>query len=709
MSLPTNRAPAPSSSTAGFFQVLPVLEPQFTQPGTTSLSSRNDTTIAQGAAATNSNIATKAQALSDDPVLARVLALYLPTSAQKSVGSDLHEVSRLVLRPEVLQHAVDAETNPPTLHSLNTFGQVNVVDPLRTSEGWRKLKELGVSFGVVTRGYPRVAKGGESKASGPNHNRRIDQFAVCHTWSSTSTLTMCPMTMTDGAATLVAKALREMDQGGQEGSDDERRAKRDTFEEAYRRLTSDQPSESWTSGQWMTERSGGSDVRGTETVARRLSPDEIRSEARKVGVSEQRDASGKPLGPWLIDGFKWFSSATDSDMTMMLAQTDKGLSAFLVPMRRQSATVPNGTELNGIRIQRLKNKMGTKALPTAELELVGSRGWLVGEEGKGVKHISVILNITRLHTAMGSVGYWSRGLAVCRAYSKVRKIRGDTLLTENVQHVAWMAGETVKYWACTQLVFFGAALLGAVEQGREVMAGTAAESARLIPKDQTHIADLLRLLTPVMKAQCSMAAVSGLRSCLECLGGVGYCENHEDGGVLNLAKLFRDSVVNTIWEGTVSVMADDVGRVLRDKRIAGGRIIEDVFSEWVRGCLSVLKSGEVPKRHVEKLVVEERLQRLLDLVAVVKGDAGELEYRGRDLLDHLEVITSAVVLLSDAGTDEDEAAGHVVTRYIWSRVAVSQSQHQRPQTDWGTESKVDSIIFLGSSALVSRDRVRERL
>ncbi|KAJ1331005.1 putative acyl-CoA dehydrogenase [Microdochium nivale] len=679
---PTKKSAAmPSSSTAGFFQTLPTLEPQFTLPSKVSSGSSNTS-------------ASTAQALSDDPVIARILALYLPRAAQKSVGAALHDLSRDVLEPSTLRHAVDAETNPPTLQPLTTFGQVNTVDPLRTSEGWRALKRMGVERGVVSRAYDERTAG--------SHNRRVEQFAVCHAWSHTSTLTMCPMTMTDGAATLVAKHLREM------GDDDSAAQRGDgvgraVFEEAYRRLTSDKPVESWTSGQWMTERSGGSDVRGTETVARRLTNDELHGEEKELGRA-QLDASGNPLGPWRIDGFKWFSSATDSDLTMLLAQTEKGLSAFMVPMRRQAASSLIGSELNGIRIQRLKNKMGTKGLPTAELELVGSRGWLIGEEGKGVKHISVLLNITRLHTAMGSVSGWSRGLAVCRAYSKIRKIRGNTLLTENVQHVAWMAGETVKYWGCTQLAFFGAALMGCAEQGRAIIKDTKAGLSGLIPQDATHIADLLRLLTPVMKAQCSMGAVSGLRSCMECLGGVGYCENHEDGGILNIAKLFRDCVVNTIWEGTVSVMADDIGRVLRDKRIAGGRVIEDVFACWVLSCLSAQSLQEADSRSAEILVVKERLQMLLQLVEVVKQDVGELEYRGRDLLEHLEVLTSAVVLLSDARTDEDQVAAHVATRYIWSRVAGRQSQYARPERSWKTESLIDRKIFLGAGYVTSSER-----
>jgi alkylation response protein AidB-like acyl-CoA dehydrogenase len=333
----------PSSSTAGFFQALPTIEPQYTSP-----------TEAPG----RIHASATAQALSDDPVLARILNLYLPRNAIDRVGPAVHHLSRRVLHPKTLQHAVDAEINTPTLKPLNTFGEINKNDPLWTTEGWKALKAIGIEEGVVSRAYNTTNNG---------YNRRIEQFSICHAWSHTSTLTMCPMTMTDGAATLLLNHLNDSD-GDQPG-------RGAVFAEAYRRLISKDPSQSWTSGQWMTERTGGSDVRGTETIARRLTVEEV---ARDDKAGRGIDSVGLPLGPWSIDGFKWFSSATDSDMTMLLAQTGKGLSAFMVPMRRAAGGHSTGSdtvdaqtasELNGIRIQRLKNKMGTKGLPTAELEL----------------------------------------------------------------------------------------------------------------------------------------------------------------------------------------------------------------------------------------------------------------------------------------------------------------------------------------------------
>lgn len=639
-----------SSATGGFFQQLPKIEPQFTVDATTSSIHS-----------------------SDDIVLARIIHQYLPEKSRTQVCQDLHDLSRRVLLPSTLNHAVDAETNTPVLRPMTTFGEINKVDALHTSAGWKALKAIGIEEGIVARAYDKTKT---------EYNRRVEQFAVSHAWNHTATLTTCPMGMTDGAALLLSKHLGDED-GDQPG-------RQSVLVEAYKRLVSRDPTFSWTSGQWMTERTGGSDVRGTETVAQRLTKDEVATEDINIGST---GAIGEPLGPWIVDGFKWFSSATDSEMAIILAQTPKGLSTFLVPMWRQvfyATTGEHPLQLNGIRISRLKNKLGTKGLPTAELELKGARAWLIGQEGKGTKEISALLNITRLGSAGGGVSYWSRGLSVCRAYSRIRKVQGQ-FLTENPQHAAWMAAETVKYWAATSFVAFGAALLGCSEQGIEILRDT--PSYRLVASGGSESAQaLLRLLTPVMKAQVSLASVEGMRSSMECLGGVGYCENHEDGGILNMAKLFRDSVVNTIWEGTGSVMSEDVVRVIKDTRIANSRVIEDVFGRWVVNGLSRCR-GTFPR---ECDVVEERLRTLLRLIADIKGDIESLAYHGRGIVKHLELIASAVVVLHDANSDKDFVAGQVASRYTWS-TAIPGSQVTREIQDWHTESVIDRQIFMGSS------------
>ncbi|OJJ69557.1 hypothetical protein ASPBRDRAFT_45891 [Aspergillus brasiliensis CBS 101740] len=631
----------PSSSTEGFFQPFPTI------PACYSFS----------AASARGN-----HSSSDDVVLGRILELYLPHNCSNA-GQSIHDLSRRALEPRVLQHSVDAETNPPVLRPLTTFGEENRVDPLWTSTGWKALKAIGQEEGLVSVAY---------ETENTTWNRRVHQFALNHVWSGSAAMTGCPASMTDGAAKLLAAHLGDPD-GDQPG-------RGEVLREAYRRLISRDPNVAWTSGQWMTERKGGSDVRGTETIARRLTDEELLQEA------SQRDAHGMPLGPWRIDGFKWFSSATDSEMTVMLAQTTKGLSLFYAPVRRRasrSASSPNETELNGIRIQRLKNKVGTKQLPTAELELKGVRGWLIGEEGRGVKEVATILNITRLYTAAGSVAGWGRGLAICRAYTRARKVQGS-LLADIPQHVRWMAVETVKYSAAMHWAFFGIALQGSVEQDWDLMVRNT-KAAAIIPRDRKHAAALLRLITPALKAQASVGSVQGLRECMEGLGGVGYCENNEDGGILNVARILRDTLVNPIWEGTVSVMAEDVVRVILDPRISNGKIIENVLGQWVHHVLQHCQRT-FPD---ECAFVEKRLQSLVEITNHV--DKAELLWRGRDILGHLQAIVCACLLMYDACTDGNEVAVIVASRYIQS---FADSDIQKP-SQWDVESRKDRMIFLG--------------
>jgi alkylation response protein AidB-like acyl-CoA dehydrogenase len=646
-----------SSATDGFFQVLPSLPPLYT--------SAEHPSPASGSKGTNP------VQTSDDTAFARVIELYIP-SQEYEPRREIQNAALRALDRDALAHSVDAEVNLPVVKGFTTFGDENKFDSLWTTAGWRELKAIGQENGTIASAYESQEK---------NWNRRVHQFGINHVWDCTGTLTGCPFSMTDGAAKLLKSHLDDPD-GDQPGFSS-------TIRYAYSKLISRNPEEAWTSGQWMTERTGGSDVSGTETVARRLTAEELEREAAE---GRDCDAHENPLGPWRIDGFKWFSSATDSEMTVMLAQTSKGLGVFLAPMRRMAPKASQSTEhrplteLNGIRIQRLKNKMGTKSLPTAELELKGVRAWQVGQEGKGIKEISTILNLTRLHTSAASLAYWARGLQVCRAYSKVRKVRGG-LLQDNKQHLRWMANETVKYWAAAHFSFFGIAIFGTLEQGWiAVTKGTRA--AAVLPKDQADLSALLRLLTPVMKAQVSVAAVLGLRENMECLGGVGYCENNEDGGILNLARIFRDSVVQPIWEGTVSVMAEDVVRVLTDQRIGNGNVIGNVFAPWVHKLLTP-SEGQFPE---ECGIVQHRLEALSALVTQCNKE--ELLFRGRDLLGHLEAIVCSCLLLFDASTNEDGVAAEVARRWVGS-IALSGSRRQSTKTNWEDEAAMDKKIFLG--------------
>lgn len=343
----------------------------------------------------------------------------------------------------------------------------------------------------------------------------------------------------------------------------------------------------------MTERRGGSDVSGTETVAVLAAEGE--------GKEGRRGVYGEPLGPWRVSGFEWLASATDGDVAVLLARTGDGeLSAFYAPMRRTVAgrTGEGGrvegepeteTEWNGVRIQRLESKLGTWALPPAELELDGMRAYLLGREGEGIKEISTILNITRMHNAVTAMGLWGRGLAVSRAFARVRVV-GGRRLAEVPAHVKGMGGLEVRYRGYMQLTFFVVLVLGMCERqdglSERMRMPTTVFLERIVP-GSSDAQLLLRVLTPVAKGVTAKAAIAGLGECMEGLEGVGYLEN---GDVeLNVARLVRDTSVLSIWEGTTDVLAGDLGRVVKGRE--GGEALEGLEKWLVRAAPEVGKVG----------------------------------------------------------------------------------------------------------------------
>ncbi|OJD14766.1 hypothetical protein AJ78_04916 [Emergomyces pasteurianus Ep9510] len=606
----------PSSATSGFFQSLPVIPPQYIE----------------------------------DAAIRRILSLYLPSPTPSSIEEDLSRFSRLVLSRSHMAHAADAERNQPYLRPLNTFGVENKQDPLVTSEGWRKLQAVGIEEGIVGLAY-------EDPQS--QWNNRAYQFAKYHLWTASAALVTCPSAMTDGAAKLLGRHLNDADGA--------------MFAEARRRLISRDPNVAWTSGQWMTERKGGSDVRGTETVARKLS---IEEQSANNGV----DSLGYPLGPWQLDGFKWFSSATDANMTMMLAKTgaDGQISAFYAPLRRK---VPGGaegeTELNGVRIQRLKNKLGTKTLPTAELELKGMRGYLIGKEGEGVKEISTILNITRVHNMGGAVGGWGRGLAISRAYAKVRIARGK-LLADMPAHVRALARDHVMYRGLVHLAHFVASLLG-ISEGQDSRL-TQATQASILPTDTQQSNALLRLLTPMGKAQTALRAINGVRACMENLGGVGYLENEDP--LLNIARIFRDICVLSIWEGTTDIMADDLVRVIKSGQ---GPTTLAAVGQWVTNGLAIARKHSFEAEG-------ETIQRAWAqwLQSVETKDKERLKWEGRDLLVGLENVVCGLLLVLDAARDNDPIAREIARRFVL--------KDQATYSSWEVEAAWDKRIVFGDQA-----------
>ena len=236
-------------------------------------------------------------------------------------------------------------------------------------------------------------------------------------------------------------------------------------------------------------------------------------------------------------------------MAMLLARPQgaeagsRGLSLFYAELRD-----PASGRLKNIEILRLKDKLGTKALPTAELRLQGMEASLVGGPGQGVKKISSLFNITRVYNSICAIGHWRRALDLAWSYARVRKAFGK-LLIDHPLHRSTLEDLEVDFRKAFDLTFFVAHLLGKDE------CGTASAEERI----------LLRGLTPIVKLWTAKKCIQACSEVVESFGGAGYIED------VGIARFLRDAQVFAIWEGTTNVLSLDFQRAI-EKEQAGEAI-----------------------------------------------------------------------------------------------------------------------------------------
>lgn len=431
-----------------------------------------------------------------DRVLKSYLEKNFAPSTLKSIEADLTHFGQRVVT-DILEMNNDVETNHPVHVPYDAWGKR--VDHIKTTRGWSELDRVSAEEGIVAIGYERKFA----------EDSRLYQFAKLYLFHPSSGMYSCPLAMTDGAAKLIETS-----------GDEKLKAK------AFKHLTSRDPSLFWTSGQWMTERSGGSDVSGTTTVAKLID------------------------GKYYLHGVKWFTSATTSQMAMTLAKLEGDpsgkLSLFYVELRDEKG------DLQNIQINRLKEKMGTKGLPTAELSLCGTPASLVGEVGKGVKTIAVLFNVTRLYNACCSVGYMRRGLALARDYAHKRSVFGKNLI-EHGLHVETLASLQVRFELSFHLTFHAAKLLGREE----------------LKKNSAAASGALRLLIPLAKLFTAKEGVGIASEIIESFGGAGYIED------TGLPSILRNAQVLAIWEGTTNVLSLDALRAIKREN-AGEDFLQDL-------------------------------------------------------------------------------------------------------------------------------------
>jgi len=420
----------------------------------------------------------------DDRALRSYLARTLPEDVLSEIEPALIEMGELA-GGELYRMQLADRCNEPRFDAWDAWG--NRMDRIELTPLWRVAERIAAEQGLVA--IPHEAKHGA--------HARVHQFALVHLFTPSTDLYSCPLAMTDGAAC----ALKASGNAA-------------LVERAIPHLVSRDPAGFWTSGQWMTEAAGGSDVALTETAAR------------------QDD------GQWRLYGCKWFTSAIASQMALTLARPHgnppggKGLALFYVETRNAHGRP------NRIVVNRLKDKLGTRKVPTAELILDGTPAQLVCGTSDGVRNIAPVLNVTRLWNSVTAVSLMRRGVALARDYARKRSAFG-TALSEKPLHLDTLAGVQAEMEGALHLSFFVAELLGRAETGR-----ASAEQAAL-----------LRLLTPVVKLTTGKQAVAALSEVIEAFGGAGYVED------TGIPMLLRDAQVLPIWEGTTNVLALDVLRV----------------------------------------------------------------------------------------------------------------------------------------------------
>lgn len=280
------------------------------------------------------------------------------------------------------------------------------------------------------------------------------------------------------------------------------------FHELYARLIARE--NNWISAQWMTERPGGSDVRNSETVAT-YSP--LASKTGRFGKIEE--------GDYLLSGFKFFCSATDCNIVLLLAKTESGeLSLFVAPTVKSAVDAQGKIKRvsNGIRIHRLKTKMGTKELPTAEVELRNVRAHLIGPKDRGIATIALLLNVTRTHNFITALSCLRRALDIAKAFARARTTIDQPLWTFPM-HLNVLAQLEVKHRGWMQLAFFTSSLLSYVDNG---FPDGAPEVFAVLAKSPATSTVVLRAFTSTSKAVICKSATLAFQECQEAMGGVGY-------------------------------------------------------------------------------------------------------------------------------------------------------------------------------------------
>jgi putative acyl-CoA dehydrogenase len=483
--------------------------------------------------------------VADDPALLEALKLQGVAWATEEVRS----VGRLAGSSTYAVHGRLANENPPRLRTHDRYG--HRVDEVEFHPAWHELMSAAVGNGLHAAPWRDERPGA--------HVARAAKFYV---WGTAEAGHCCPVSMTYA----VVPALRHQSGLAERFEpllaaphyDPGTRAP-----EAKRGLLA---------GMSMTEKQGGSDVRANTTRA-----------------------EPAPDGSYRITGHKWFTSAPMCDLFLVLAQAPGGLSCFLLPR-----VLPDGTR-NAMHLQRLKDKLGNRSNASAEVEYDNATAWLVGEEGRGVRTIIEMVNMTRLDCVLGAATAMRVAVTQAAHHAAHRSAFGKKLADQPLM-ASVLADLAIESEATTTVAL---RLAGATD--------------RAVRGDEREAA-FRRLALAVTKYWACKQVPAHAAEALECLGGNGYVE--ESG----MPRLYCEAPLGSIWEGSGNVAALDVRRAITNEPVT----VEAYFAEVE------LATGA-------NQILDKAVESLKDALA-----AGPLEREARRIAERLAVILQASLLVRHA-------------------------------------------------------------
>ncbi len=523
-----------------------------------------------------------------DVMLRSYLERVVPKDALTDIAPTLEEIGEIAVT-ELYPRSVAERLDEPVLTQWDPWG--NRIDQIEVSSLWKRAAIVTAEKGIVGTAYER--KHGAFS--------RIHQFALLYVVDPSWHVYSCPLAMTDGAArTLLATGNQTL------------------IERALPRLTSRDPKRAWTSGQWMTEKTGGSDVAISETIA--------------------KDAGN---GQYRLHGTKWFTSATTSEMALTLARPEgnppggSGLALFYVETRDAAG------KLNGIQLNRLKDKLGTRMVPTAELTLDGALATAVIGTKDGIKQITPMLATTRTWNAVCAASGMRRGLALAHDYAKKRVAFGAPL-SQKPLHVDTLAFVEAEARAAFLLSFRAVELMGKEE------AKTMTDAER----------ELFRLVVPLAKLVTGKQGVAVASEVLEAFGGAGYVED------TGLPRLMRDAQVLPIWEGTTNVLSLDILRVLS----RGGSL--DPLEREVARCVQNAPASLKPAAEIATRAIAHAKAWIMETMA---GGPAAVEQGARRFAMTLGRAVELALLVEHATWAEGRGdKSHSAAARVFARTAIDQ-------------------------------------